>query len=180
MATRKTTPSWSSIKTELANVDRAGLLALVQDLYAASKGNQAFLHARLGLGDDPLKPYKAAIEQWINPSDFRKPTSVAKAKKAIGDYKKALGRPEGLAELMVHYCEHALGPLLEYGMDDESFCVALMRMFDKALNGVLALPAVPQAPLLARLDQVRQRGREVGWGVGDGFDDVWLEAGLPR
>ena len=105
--TAKTTPSWSDVKTQLADFDRAGLLGLVQDLYAASKDNKAFLHARFGLGDDPLEPYKTIITQWINPSDYRKPMSVAKAKKAISDYKKALGQPEGLAELSVFYCDVA-------------------------------------------------------------------------
>lgn len=33
--------------------------------------------------------------------------SVAKAKKAIAAYKKAVGQPEGLAELMVFFCERA-------------------------------------------------------------------------
>ena len=49
MATKKPTkaaPSWSDVKTKLSDFDRAGLLGLVQDLYAASKENQAFLHAR--------------------------------------------------------------------------------------------------------------------------------------
>ena len=66
MATKKTpksTPSWSDVKTKLADFDRAGLMGLVQDLYAASKDNQAFLHARFGLGEDVLKPYKAAIDR---------------------------------------------------------------------------------------------------------------------
>ena len=36
-------------------------------------------------------------------------TSVTKAKKAISDYKKAIGQSEGLAELMVFYCERAAG-----------------------------------------------------------------------
>ena len=97
----KSTPSWSDVKARLADFDRAGLLGLVQDLYAASKDNKAFLHARFGLGDDPLEPYKDVIIRWINPPDFRSPISVAKAKKAISDYKKALGPPEGLAELTV-------------------------------------------------------------------------------
>lgn len=96
-STKKATPSWSDVKARLADFDRAGLMGLVQDLYAASKENQAFLHARFALGDDPLKPYKATITQWINPADYRKPHSVVKAKKAISDYKKALGQPEGLA-----------------------------------------------------------------------------------
>jgi hypothetical protein len=34
---------------------------LVQDLYVGSKGNRAFLHARLSLGRDQLKPYKTMI-----------------------------------------------------------------------------------------------------------------------
>lgn len=46
--------TWSDVKSELAKFDRAGLLALVQDLYAASKENQTFLHARLGLGTGVL------------------------------------------------------------------------------------------------------------------------------
>jgi hypothetical protein len=42
---KKTTPSWTDVKDKLADFDRAGLIGLVQDLYAASKDNQAFLHA---------------------------------------------------------------------------------------------------------------------------------------
>lgn len=36
-------------------------------------------------------------------------TSVAKAMKAIADYKKASTSADGLAELMVFYCERASG-----------------------------------------------------------------------
>jgi hypothetical protein len=106
----------------------------VQDLYAASKDNKAFLHARFGLGDDPLEPYKDVIIRWINPPDFRNPISVAKAKKAISDYKKALGQPEGLAELTVFYCEEVFDFLAGCGMDDEGFYDALVRMFEQALK----------------------------------------------
>ena len=181
MATKsptKTTPSWSDVKTKLAEFDRAGLLGLVQDLYAASKDNKAFLHTRFGLGDDPLEPYKAIVTQWINPSDYGKPQSVAKAKKAISDYKKALGQPDGLAELTVFYCEEVFDFLAGCGMDDEGFYDALVRMFEQALRYVLVLPKAQQAPFLARLNRVRQLGQNVGWGVGDDFDHLWLEAGL--
>ena len=56
-------PSWSDVKTALLHFDRAGLRGLVQDLYTASKDNQAFLHARLGLGHDQLRPFKASISR---------------------------------------------------------------------------------------------------------------------
>lgn len=124
MATKKTPKAelgWSDVKTQLADVDRAGLMRLVRDLYAASKDNRAFLHARLGLGDDPLEPYKDRITDWISPQDFRDPISVSRAKKAISDYKKALGKPEDLAELTVFFCEEVFNLLAVCGMEDESF-----------------------------------------------------------
>jgi hypothetical protein len=92
----------SDVKVALLRFDRAGLLGLVQDLYTTSKDNQAFLHARLGLGDDQLQPFKVSISNWIYP-DLAKsqPISISKAKKAIADYKKAIGRPDGMAELCI-------------------------------------------------------------------------------
>jgi hypothetical protein len=181
MATKKTTkatPSWIDVKTKLVDFDRAGLLRLVQDLYEVGKENKIFLHARYSLGDDPLQAYKDVIIRWINPPDFCNPISVSKAKKAISDYKKALGQPEGLAELTVFYCEEVFDFLADCGMDDEGFYDALLRMFEQALKYVLALPKAQQAGFLARLDRVRQLGQNVGWGLGDDFDHFWSEAGL--
>jgi hypothetical protein len=175
---QKSTPSWSDVKTNLADFDRASLLGLVHDLYAASKDNKAFLHARFALGEDPLEPFKDVITRWINPPDFCNPISVAKAKKAISDYKKAMGQPKGLAELTVFYCEEVFDFLAGCGVDDEGFYDALVRMFEQALNHVRALPGAQQAAFLARLDRVRQLGQDVGWGVGDSFDQAWSAAGL--
>jgi hypothetical protein len=49
VVTKKKTPSWVDVKARLADIDRAGLIGLVQDLYAASKDNQAFLHTWFAL-----------------------------------------------------------------------------------------------------------------------------------
>jgi hypothetical protein len=56
--TTRTAPTWSEVKAKLALFDRAGLVGLLSDLHSLSRDNQAFLHARLGLGPDPLAPYK--------------------------------------------------------------------------------------------------------------------------
>ena len=104
--------------------------------------------------------------------------SVAKAKKAISDYKKALGEPEGLAELAVFYCEEVFDFLAGCGVDDGGFYDALERMFAQALKYVLALPEARRASFLARLERVRALGQDVGWGVGYSFNDWWAEAGL--
>mgnify|MGYP000851320170 CR=1 FL=1 len=173
-------PVWSDVKKALAGFDRAGLLALVQDLYAASKDNQAFLHARFGLGGDVLKPYKATLERWLWPDVMRnQDTSVARAKKAISDYRKAIGQSEGLAELMVFYCECAAGFSNDIGLQDEGYFDALVRMFAQALKAIAALPDNRRPAMLARLDAVRRISHNFGYGVGDDMDAMLAESGFP-
>jgi hypothetical protein len=147
VAKEKSSPTSFDLKAALLTFDRAGLLGLIQDLYAVSKDNKAFLHARLGLGRDQLEPYKASISRWICPDIMRnQPISVSKAKKVIAHYKKAMGHPEGLAELSIFYCEEAFSFLESCGMEDESYFVALIRMYDRALTCVAKLAPARQAP----------------------------------
>jgi hypothetical protein len=179
VTTKKHAPSWSDVKVKLADFDRAGLIGLVQALYAASKDNQAFLHARFALGGDVLKPYKATIDRWLWPDLFKnQDISVAKAKKAISDYKKAIGQPEGLAEPMVFYCERAAGFSNDIGLQDEGYFDALVRMFGQALKTVDALPQDCRPALLARLDAVRHISHNFGYGVGDDMDGLLAESGV--
>lgn len=175
----KSQPSWSDVKAKLADFDRGGLLGLVQDLYAASKENRNFVHARFGLGEDVLKTYKLTVERWLWPDVFKnQDTSVAKAKKAIADYKKAIGRPEGLAELMVFYCERAAGFSADVGLQDESYFDALIRMFEQALKMTGGLPEAQHESLFERLATVRDICDSFGYGVGDNMDDLLAEYGV--
>ena len=170
-------PTWSDVKTALMDFDRAGLRGLVQDLYTASKDNQAFLHARLGLGDDQLKSFKSSISRWISPDLMKgQPISISKAKKAIADYKKAIGRPDGMAELSIFYCEEAVGFLESCSMDDERYFVALIRMYGRSLEIVSSLPPAERSTYLDRLDKLRSRGKNVGWVVEEEFNSLWYEA----
>lgn len=179
MATGKKKPGWGDVKTKLADFDRYGLLGLVQDLYAASKENQAFLHARFAPGEDALKPYKITIDRWLWPDVFKnQDTSVARAKKAISDYKKAVGQSEGLAELMVFYCERAAGFSDDIGLQDEGYFDSLVRMFEQALKTIAALPNESRPALRDRLDVVRCIGRDFGYGVGDDMDALLAEYGV--
>ncbi|KAF7963098.1 hypothetical protein AWV80_13780 [Cupriavidus sp. UYMU48A] len=178
-ATRKTSPSWSDVKAKLADIDRAGLIGLVQALYVASKDNQAFLHARFMLGGDVLKPYKVAIDRWLWPDAFKnQDTSVAKAKKAISDYKKAIGQPNGIAELMVFYCERASGFSAEIGYQDEGYFDALVRMFEQSLKMIATLPETQRPALWARLAEVRRTSDNFGYGVADDMDELLAEYGV--
>ena len=170
---KKTTPTWSDVKTKLADFDRAGVLALLQDLYSSSKENQAFLHARFGLGTDTLRPYKNTIARWLWPDISRgQDTSISKAKKAIANYKKAVGRPEDLAELMSFYCEQAAGFCRDVGFSDENFFVSLMGMFKQALKLTITLAPEQRDSLLERLDEVSRISHDFGYGLGDEMDDL--------
>jgi hypothetical protein len=174
---KNASPTWSDVKIALLEFDRAGLRGLVQDLYTASKDNQAFLHARLGLGHDQLQPFKAGISRWISPDLMKgQSISVSKAKKAIADYKKAIGRPDGMAELSIFYCEEAFGFLESCSMDDEKYFGALIRMYGRSLEIVSSLPPVQRSTYLERLGRLRSRGRNVGWVLEEKFNSLWYEA----
>ena len=171
---KRASPTWIDVRAALLRFNRAGLQGLVHDLYATSKDNQAFLHARLGLGADRLKAYKANISRSICPDLIRnQPISISGAKKAIADYKKAIGRPEGLAELSIFYCEEALSFLESCSMEDETYFVALIRMYDRSLQFALNLTPAERGSFVDRLDKLRARAKHVGWGVGDEFNSLW-------
>jgi hypothetical protein len=167
----KSHPSWTDVKAKLAGFDRAGLLDLIQSLYSAHKDNQIFLHSRFGLGGDVLEPYKKIIDRWLWPDVLRnQDTSVSQAKRAISDYKKAVGDPEGVAELMVFYCEQAAGFCDAICTDDEGYFDALVRMFEQALKFANVLSPDRREDLLSRLDRVRTVSHDFGYGVGDDMD----------
>jgi hypothetical protein len=169
-------PAWTDVKAKLAGLDRLGLVGLIQDLYAFQKDNQIFLHTRFGLSGDVLKPYKQTLERWLSPDVLRnQDTSVTKAKQAISAYRKAIGDPAGLAELMVFYCENAAGFCAEYGSPDEGEIGALLRMFEEALALAAQLPAADRDELKLRLDRVRIISHNLGYGVGDTMDEMLEE-----
>lgn len=174
---KSASPTWADVKAFLLTFDRTGLQGLVQDLYAASKDNQAFLHARFGLGPDQLGPYKATISRWINPDLMKNQTvSVSRAKKAIANYNKAIGRPEGLAQLSIFYCEEAFSFVESCGFDDERYFIALIRMYDRSVNRVLSMPLAKRRAYVERLSKLRLRAKRVGWGVEDELNDLWHAA----
>jgi len=174
----KSKPTWTDVKAKLAGFDRPALLSLVQDLYDANRDNQVFLHARFGLGEDALGPYRKTIDRWLWPDAFRgQDTSVSKAKQAISDYKKALGDPEGVAELKVFYCERAAaGFSRAVSHDDTAYFDSLVRMFEQALETAKILAGNIRSVLLLRLDRVRNICHGFGYGVGHDMDVLLFRA----
>ena len=102
--------------------------------------------------------------------------SVSKAKKAIADYEKAIGRPEGLTELSVFFCEEAFRFVEECSFGDERYFIALIRMYARSVNCVLSLPLAERRAYVERLGELRSRSKHVGWGVDGAFNDIWYDA----
>ena len=134
-------PTWSEVKPAVIDLNQKQLLKLVADLYRFSKENQTFFHARFGVGDDPLSPYKKTIDECMYPDVYRnKPIEISKAKKAISSYSKAVGDPIGEIELMVFFVECGNNFTLNFGDIDEGFYDALNRMYRRAIKKTLSLP----------------------------------------
>jgi len=148
------------LKRNLARLEQKELFTLIRELYNTNKDNQAFLHARFALGDDVLEPYKKAICRWVCPDVMYNQTqhySISKAKKAISDYKRAVGQPEGMAELSVFYCESCADYLSFCEIHDNGYFVAMVRMFEQALTIISQLDLAEQEAFVDRLDEVRLR-----------------------
>jgi hypothetical protein len=97
---------------------------------------------------------------------------------AIAKYKKALGDPVGLTELLVFYCERAAGFCQDVDYRDTAYFDALVRMFEQALKATANLTVKVQNGFLARLNRVRSIGRQLGNGVGEDMDALLSEFDL--
>ena len=170
----KTKPTWSDVKGKLTEFDRAGLMQLVADLYALHKDNQAFIHARFGLGPNLLNDYKKRIRVALAPDLDRKrhaEVSVATAKKVLSEYKKAVGDPLAILELRVFWCETAVGFSMEYGFADEGYFDALALQYRDACWSLGALKEPQLTEYIERLQAVRDEA-QMGYGVHDYMNDV--------
>lgn len=171
---QKSKLSWSTLKGQLADVDRAGLMQLVGDLYAFNNDNKMFLQARFADAENVLDDYKKRISLALAPDVRRRNAkpSVATARKAISEYSKAAGNPLGILDLRVFWCETASAFALEYGYADTGYLEALLRQYRDACH---ALPDILE-PLLTdfieRMQSVRDDAAEIGYGVPDEMSEL--------
>ena len=182
--TKYATHSWKNIRSVLTGASHKDLLNLVGDLYALRKENQNFLHARFIKDGDTLAPYKDAIEQYVSPVEpWKQPVKLSLARKAISDYRKAAGDPEGLAELMLFYAECGVNYTLDFGDIDEPFYNSVVGVFFDGLKTLRRCDPDIVGKLLPRFVIAVQKTDSMGWGFHDSlldalesyFPDAWQE-----
>jgi hypothetical protein len=176
-AKKRKSPTWTDVKAMLVNLDQKQLLKLIADLYKFSDENKTFLHTRFSVGEDQLGSYKKIIDDFLFPDVFsNKPIQVAKAKKAISSYSKALGDDLGQAELMVYFVECGNNFTLDFGDINEAFYDALKSMYQRAIDKVLSLPVKQQSEFKRRLKEIMTSSSGIGWGYHDTLADDYYRA----
>ncbi len=170
-------PTWSDVKSVLVGLDHKKLVELAGDLYRLTKENRDFFHARFGVGQDQLLPYKKTIEECMYPNVYRdKPIQISKAKRSVSSYSKAVADPVGEAELMTFFVECGNSFTVEYGDIDEDFYNALNLMYKRAIAKVLSLPAEQRDEFRDRLEEIMTSSSGIGWGYHDELRHDFCEA----
>jgi hypothetical protein len=170
-------PSFSPIKKTLATHDRNALVTLVGELYALSAQNRDFLDARFAGGDSALPRYKKIIHDALYPDVMSAdPVSFRAAKKAIADYRKALGEASGIAELTVYAAECGNQFTCDFGDIDEGFYDSLIRMFESAAKLVTTLDPEAAKPFIVRLGVIVRKASRIGWGYYDSIEAIFAES----
>lgn len=167
--------NWSSVKAVLSHLNRDEMLGLLRDLYEIAPSNKQFMETRLQIGATPITQYKKIVGDCMYPDVYRNhPVRIAKAKKAIGDYRKAAPADViGATELMIYFVECGSRLTLDFGDIDEPFYDALVNMYGKAVDAVAGISGPAAEPFRKRLWKLTDSSKNIGWGYHDGLCDAY-------
>jgi len=171
---KKTQPTWTDVKSVLAQMRREELISTIDALYKLRKENKQFLHTRFKLSENALDEYKLQISNGVNPSSVKAKISFKNARQALSDYKNAIGDPEGLAELMVFYCEECAKSIRNYGIW-EQYADATVNIWFDTLKHISKLSKARQLHYRKKLESALKYMGDVGWGVTDSINDFMDE-----
>ena len=165
--------NWKTVRSSLDKVSQRDLVGLIKEFYELSPQNKLFLDTRFSNHEAGLEKYKLIIEKNICPIEpWKKDVSLSTARKAISDYKKARGDPEGLLDLMIYYCECGVNFTLEFGDIDERFYGSIESMYENAFKFLKTNPQYKDQ-FLQRLKQIVNNTKDIGWGFHDFLTDTF-------
>ena len=166
--------TWSTVKAAASELSQRELLSLIGELYRLSKDNQVFLHARFADAEAAMEECKAIVTECLYPDVQRdRPLQVAKAKKVVADFCKAVADPAAHAELMLFFVEQGNAFTLEYGDIDAGFYSALVAMARRTVEVIVNFPDDLQEPYRDRLAEVVRSSSGIGWGYHDDLKEIY-------
>jgi hypothetical protein len=169
--------TWSAVKSAAIKLNRDELIGLTAELYRLSKQNQTFLHARFADAEAVLEESKVVVGDCLYPDMQRdRPLQVAKAKKVVADFCKAVANPIAQADLMMVFLEQGNAFTVEYGDVDAGFYNALLTMARRAAETICVLPHELQQAFRNRFAEVVQTSSGIGWGYHDELIEIYAAA----
>jgi len=164
---------WAAVRKPLDSFNRASLLALVHDLYDANASNRRFLEARLLTSSMSIEKYRRLVADAVYPDPFsRRQVSIRDATATITEYRRATGDVVGTVDLMLTFLEAGTEQAADLGYGGDTYFGALEKKLDAVAKLWPDLPPQARGDAAKRLDWVRKRARNIGWGYGDYVDDV--------
>jgi hypothetical protein len=176
--------AWLTIKETLNHCSQRDLLHLIQELYHFSPDNKRFLTARFvrEANMDSLTEYKKIIQHNVCPEP-PKPLRLAVARKAVSDYKKAIGDTVGVLELSLYYVEQGAKFTDLYGDINEPFYMSVESMFQSAMKLLASMSPDSQQSFFPRIRQIMKIASKTGWGFEEQlrayFEEFFPDRGSP-
>jgi hypothetical protein len=90
----------------------------------------------------------------------------------ITEYRRSTGDVAGTVELMLTFLEAGTEQAADLGYGDESYFGALERKLDAVAKSWPDLSPMVRKDAAKRLDRVRRRAQNIGWGYCDYVDHV--------
>jgi hypothetical protein len=114
--------TWATVKSAASKLSQQELLGLVGEHYRLSSQNKAFMHARFADKDLVIEEFKVIVAECLYPDVLRIcPLQIAKAKKTVSNFCKAVADPDAHAVLMVLFLEQGNAFTVGYGFIDVGF-----------------------------------------------------------
>jgi hypothetical protein len=165
------------LKKILLDADKNELIDLIRDLYKRSADDRRFITARHmdalsgDLKGQMLEKYREIIVNEFFPERGEEKLRYSVAKKAISDYSKASGNPEGTLDLMFTYVENGVKYTNYYGDVNEQFYDSIYGMLSRICDFLWKKQEL--YPLFReRLFKVCKDSCKIGWGFGDMVSDT--------
>ncbi len=169
---------WSSVKGRLMRLDKKGLLGLTKDLFDLSPENREFLSARFTPegtgGHQPIAKYRLRIKAAFNETDEH--IKFGPIRKALREYRKATSDIGGTLDLTLFALELGTDFTNEYGDIDGPYYDSLLTLLEEFRCLIVSPENRNLYPMFEeRLTQLQADANGIGWGYGDGVDEVVQE-----
>jgi hypothetical protein len=128
------------LKQFLQSKSQAELINQISELFTRFDQVKDFFQIRFNpvLNDAPIQEkYKKEIKNAVIPEserDFRNTPNLAKAEKAISDYKRVAASNVGVVEILLHFVETVIDFVNQFGDIDEEFYESMETKFEDALK----------------------------------------------